>query len=98
MKKIQFLIILLSFTTLSFSQSNESFQKSYENGKELFKIQRYGLAMQAFKPLTSAFNDNPYLKQANFYYAVSAYYENQIEIALGSLNYLKSNYPNWHRV
>ncbi len=97
MKKSLFILLfLLGFQ--AYSQDGSSFLQKYQNGKELFKMGRYGLAMQAFKPLTSSFNENPFIRQANFYYGVSAYYENQIEVAKSSFSYLKSNYPNWDQM
>ncbi len=98
MKKIILLLTLVIISICTFAQSDDSSAKSFENGRELYKMERYGLAMQAFKPLTSAFNDNPYIKQANFYYGVSAFKDNQVEIAASSFKFLKDNYPNWDQI
>ena len=95
-KSLTILFLFLGFQ--SFSQDAASSLQKYQNGKELYNMGRYGLAMQAFKPLTSAFNENPYIRQANFYYGVSAYNENQIEVAKSSFSYLKSNYPEWDQM
>ncbi len=98
MKKV--LIAVFTIFTISFSVSQDiaSFKRDYENGKELFNMNRYGLAMQAFQPLTSSFNENPFIKEATFYYGVSAYYENQIETALSTFNRIKVYYPSWDQL
>ncbi len=98
MRKYTLLFALLFCIFRVDAQNAQSFQQSYENGKELFKMERYGLAMQAFKPLISAFNENPYTKPASFHYAVAAYYEKQYDVALSTLTELKTSYPEWKQL
>ena len=66
--------------------------------RELFDIGKYGLAMQAFKPLTSAFDENIYTTYASFYFALSAYHTDSRDLAKNMLLQIQTNYPEWDQM
>lgn len=81
-----------------YGQKTDSFDADFNNGKELFNLKKYGLAMQAFKPLTSSVAGNPYAKIASFYYAVSAYHDNQQQVAKDMFLQLANRNEDWERI
>lgn len=93
------LILLLTGNTLMLSaQSQGTYKSSFENGKELMSLGRYSLAMQALKPLAIDIDGSPYGKTAAFYYALSAYYDNQKALSKDMLLQLSSKYPEWTKI
>ena len=67
LKKTTIFIILFSFQlTIAFAQK-ENFTSQFNNAKELFDLGKYGLAMQAFKPLTGEFEGNAYSEYASYF-------------------------------
>jgi len=98
MKKHIFILFALIASLFNISTStaqDSNHQRSYLNGKELFALGKYGLAMQAFKPLTNPYNENPYMAYASYYYAVAAYRNNEPNEARSMLLSLKKNFPEW---
>jgi tetratricopeptide (TPR) repeat protein len=94
-----FLTVTLSLSFAVASAQNESSYKSnFDNGKELLKLGRYGLAMQAFKPLTSSIEGNPYNRIAAFYYAVAAFNDEQSQVAKDMFLQITSKYPDWEKI
>ena len=63
-KSIQFALTmaLILLGNCAWSQKDNSTEARYNNAKELMNLGKYGLAMQAFKPLTSPFEGNHYEK------------------------------------
>lgn len=70
-QKIVSTIMLLCVSLASLAQSE--YAVAYNNGKTLFSLEKYTLAMEAFKPAMEKSGANPYAPYASFYYAVSAY-------------------------
>lgn len=98
MKKISLAIIFVALLfNVSFSQSQSESQRKYENGKELFNLGKYGLAMQEFQPLTSIYNDNPYIKYASYYYGVAAYRKGELNESKYMFRSILSNFPDWEK-
>jgi tetratricopeptide (TPR) repeat protein len=94
--------IILSFVFLlavniTFAQKVNPDESKFNNGKELLKLGKYGLAMQAFRPLTSAFDDNKFQAIASYYYAVAAFKDNQTYVARDMFLQLSQKYPNWEK-
>jgi hypothetical protein len=90
------LALLVSLAPLcTRAQDSEKVRLQYQNGKELFDAGSYGLAMQAFKPLTSAFNENIYTPYASYYYAIAAYKEGEISTATSMFRQILARYPQW---
>jgi hypothetical protein len=80
------------------AQSQDSFESRFENGKELMKLNKFGLAMQAFKPLINEISGNPYEKVASYYYAVAAYNSDQQSVARDMFLQIVSKFPDWRQV
>ncbi len=100
MKKIIHIILSLAFVLIlnnAWSQKYDYRHADFTNGKELLKLKKYALAMQAFKPLTSEFEDNPYEKMASFYYAVAAYHDNQPVVARSMFQQILQKHPGWKK-
>ncbi len=94
---IAFSLLLIFSSGNIWAQKNASSeaQLKYSNAYELMELGKYGLAMQAFKPLTSVFEGNGYEKMASYYYAVSAYRNDQKHVARDMFLQLHKSYPNW---
>jgi tetratricopeptide (TPR) repeat protein len=95
------LLLFLAFSILllnASAQSDKSYKSDFENGKELLKLGKYGLAMQAFRPLTSSISGNPYQKTAAFYYAVAAYNDNQKPVAKDMFLQIAAKHPEWEKM
>ncbi len=99
-KSIQIAPLFVFLLTLNpaWAQSQDSNEARFNNARELMDLGKYGLAMQAFKPLTSAFEGNRYEKISSFYYAVSAYNDNQKFIARDMFLQLLQKYPTWEKL
>ena len=99
-KSIQIAPLFVFLLTLNpaWAQSQDSNEARFNNARELMDLGKYGLAMQAFKPLTSAFEGNRYEKISSFYYAVSAYNDNQKFIARDMFLQLFQKYPTWEKL
>jgi hypothetical protein len=94
-----FLTLIFSILFLNApAQSEKSYKSDFENGKELLRLGKYGLAMQAFKPLTSSISGNPYQKTASFYYAVAAYKDKQTAVAKDMFLQIANKYPDWEKI
>ncbi len=78
------------------SQGTNTFESYFNNGKELMKIGKNQLAMQAFKTVIGA--ENPYRNTASFLYAVAAYKEKQNFIARDMLLQLVNTDPAWKQI
>ena len=101
MNRLLRIFIALQFTIFSlwgFAQQSDSFESNFNNGKELLKLEKYGLAMQAFKPLTSEIDGNPYQKIASFYYAVAASKNGQQALARDMFLQIANKYANWEKI
>lgn len=91
------LILTILFLNAS-AQSEKSYKSDFENGKELLRLEKYGLAMQAFRPLTSSISGNPYQKVASYYYAVAAFHNNELPVAKNMFLQIASKYPDWENL
>lgn len=97
MRYIRIFFLVASFFLVGELQAQDasSFQRSYENGKGLYNLEKYALAMEALKPLTREDPSNPYVTYASFYYALSALKLGQDNLAKNMLLQLNQKYPNW---
>jgi tetratricopeptide (TPR) repeat protein len=96
--RIFLILYLLCPVFLTVAQDRNTFQSHFNNGKELLNLKKYGLAMQAFKPLTNDIEGNPYEKTASFYYAVSAYENSQRQVAKDMFLQIASKYDDWSKI
>lgn len=87
------------FLTVSFAwaQNEDPSEARFKNGRELMDLGKYGLAMQALKPLTSSFESNRHEIISSFYYGVSAYNDNQKYVARDMFLQLLRKYPDWEK-
>ena len=95
--KISLAIISVFFHLKVFAQS-ENLQDKYKNGKELFKMGKYRLALQAFEPVTQDPEENPFAPYASFFYALSAYHADLDYQAKSMLLQIKSKFPDWEKL
>ncbi len=91
-------LILVTLSPVSRAQNAGDLESQYRNAKELFDMGKYGLAMQAFKPMTSAFNENIYMVYASYYYAVAAYKNNDKDLAKSMFLQIVANFGNWDQI
>lgn len=97
----KFCIISLIFLfggLVSMAQSGGNYQKSFNNGKDLFDLEKYALAMEAFKPLTLASKKNEFAEYASFYYGLSAYQAGQKAAAKNMFLQLISRHSSWEKI
>ena len=97
--RIAFLVFVL-FLTIghSWAQKESPADARFKNARELMDLEKYGLAMQALKPLTSSFENNKYSRISSYYYAVSAYYDNQKYVAKDMFLQIVQQYPTWEKL
>ena len=95
MKKKVLIALLVLAGHLALSQST---QERYLNAKELFRSGKYGLASEAFQPLTSGSSQNPFAEYASFFQALSSYHEGYPPYARDLLLQLKSRFPQWEKM
>lgn len=93
--RIFFVVAFLASAAGLQAQDVASFQRSYENGKGLYNLEKYALAMEALKPLTREDSNNPYVAYASFYFALSAFKLGQDNLAKNMLLQLNQKHPNW---
>ncbi|NJN28524.1 MAG: ABC transporter substrate-binding protein [Cyclobacteriaceae bacterium] len=91
-------IALFITSNVAFSQKSHPDEAKLNNGRELLKLGKYGLAMQALRPLTSAFENSPYQTIASFYFAVAAYHDKQKYVARDMFLQITRQYPKWKKI
>jgi len=100
MKMMKYLVVCLVVVVSSnlCAQGIESPQlKQYQDAKAFYVDGKYNLAMEAFKPLIQAEDNNPYTPYASFYFALSAYNEGYLPLAKNMLLQIKKQSPKWSR-
>lgn len=95
---VVFTFVLFLSLNLVWAQSDSPDDARYENARELMNLGKFGLAMQAFKPLTLSYGGNQYEKISSFYFAVSAYHDNQKYVARDMFLSLLQKYPKWEKL
>lgn len=104
MKQIKYILslcLLLIFGSLQAQnrlETLEDYQRAYRNAKDLFDLQKYNLAMEAFRPLIIKRNQNPFDKYASFYYGLSAYHGGDTAVARDMFSQITSKYPDWEQL
>ena len=88
-------VLLLSLQVAG--QNKNAWDEQYEQGKEFLKLEKYGLAMQTFKPLTSEFENSIDVRYASYYYAVAAWHHGEAIHAKNMFLQLKNKYPSWNK-
>ncbi|MEQ8425121.1 MAG: ABC transporter substrate-binding protein, partial [Cyclobacteriaceae bacterium] len=90
------LILLVVFATGMVH--GQDHKRQYRSAREFFNEGKYGLAMEAFKPLIVYDKSNSYAEYASFFYALSAYHQRFISVAKDMLLQTKQLYPNWDQM
>jgi len=89
-------LLTIAFTLLLASglvaQSDPASQ--FMNGKNLFNLGKYELAMEAMKELTTQ-SDNSYAAYGSFFYALSAYRLSQKFVARSMFLQILDRFPQW---
>ena len=93
-------IILLVFLLMGTSglMAQVNYKQKYENGKDLFRLGKYELAMQEFKAVTTPARENKYDVYASYYYAVSAYKSGSEELARTYFSRLVARNSDWDKI
>ena len=86
--------IVLLFVSLA-GHTQSEYKAAYNNGKTLFKLKKYTLAMEAFKPAMEKNGVNPYAPYASFYYAVSAYRSGYKPLARDMFIQVTEKFKGW---
>lgn len=76
----------------------QNYQQDYLAAKAFFDEGKYNLAREAFKPLITKNENNPFSTYASFYYAVSAYREEYPALAKDMFLQIKQLYGKWSRI
>ena len=87
---------LLCIPVAIYGQQN--FQQDYLAAKAFFNEGKYNLAREAFKPLISKNEENPFSAYASFYYAVSAYRDEYPALAKDMFLQVKQLYGKWSKI
>lgn len=98
--RLKFIVLLFIPVWLSFqglAQDTDPNASRYNNARELMDLKQYGLAMQAFKPLTRSYQGNTYQKISSFFYAVCAYNNKQNFVARDMFLQITNKYPTWEK-
>ena len=97
------ILIFLLFTWLN-SQGQiqlstpEEYQSAYLNAKDLYRLEKFELAMEAFKPVTRKNSNNIFGEYASFYFAMAAYQSDKIPLAKSMLLQITEKYPEWNKM
>jgi hypothetical protein len=92
-----FALVLLMHFSYGWAQSDSPDDNRYTNAKLLVDEGKYGLAMQALRPLTNDYDGNRYTKSASFLFAVSAYNDGQKYVAKDMFLQILRKYPDWEK-
>jgi len=79
-------------------QNKNAWEDQYKQGKEFLKLEKYGLAMQTFKPLTSEFENNIDVRYASYFYAVASWHNGEVISAKNMFLQLKNKYSSWNKI
>jgi hypothetical protein len=90
--------LLVVFGSLSLYAQEVDYQRAYLNGKAFYKEGKYSLAMEAFKPVLTPADGNPFAAYGSFYYALSAYYQNYLPLCRDMLLQIKQQHPKWNQL
>ena len=98
LNRLIYTLLFLAFLSFSYAQKNNPNEGRFNNARELMDLGKYGLAMQAFEPLTSSFEGNRYARISSFYYAVCAYNNKQKYVAKDMFLQILQRYPSWEKL
>lgn len=76
----------------------EEYQSAYLNAKDLYRLEKFELAMEAFRPVTRKNSNNIFGEYASFYFAMAAYQSDKIPMAKSMLLQITEKYPEWNKI
>ena len=88
------LMVLIAVVSAK-SQSQNTAEQNYLQGKEMYESGRYDFAMEILKPLTLPSNESTYSAYAAYYYSLSAVAKGYSFLAEEMLLQTISRYPDW---
>ena len=95
-------LLLVVTMPFAFGQTGSStaalFKERYERGKQLYEQGEYASAIEAFRSLSRTEEGNPYTVYASFYFALSAFQQQDYALAKNMLQQIKSKYPKWSKM
>jgi len=96
--RFSFVFIFILIAGFSWAQKVSPEESRFKNARELMDLGKFGMAMQAFEPLTASFEGNRYTIISSFYYAVAAYNEGQKYVARDMFLQILQKYPKWEKL
>lgn len=87
---------LLSFSYTGAQKRDEALER-LNQGKDFIAIGKYGLAMQTLNPLLNPYPGNHYPEYASYFYAIAAYRDGQLSLALEKMRNLYQRAPSWEK-
>ncbi|MFW5760372.1 MAG: tetratricopeptide repeat protein [Cyclobacteriaceae bacterium] len=96
-KKLFLIFLVISIGTVTVQAQSSDYQRSYLNGKELFRMEKYNLAVKAFQEATIEAPDNPFAEYASFFYALASYKAGKMYQARGMFLQILQKYPGWEK-
>ena len=93
-----FLLILFLATLPVLGQTNTNLINKYKNGKDLFALGKYKLAMEEFRQIITRTDNNPYLEYASYYFAVAAYRSGQVSVANSMFHQIERKHTQWDKI
>ena len=94
----QFFLFFLIFIVRGTLLAQDTFERDYANGKDLFNLGKYELSMEAFRSLTRKQEGNKYAEHASFYYAMAAYKANLPSLAKSMFLQIQDRFPHWPKI
>jgi len=74
------------------------YQRAYLNAKDLYRLGKFELAMEAFRSVTQESSNNIFEEYASFYFAMAAYQSNKIPLAKSMWLQITEKYPEWNKM
>ena len=93
-----FVLILLPAVLQAQGQTNYILVNKYKNGKDLFDLGKYKLAMEEFRQIITRSDNNPYLEYASYHFAVAAYRSGQIPVANSMFHQIERKHAEWDKI
>ena len=101
-RTIGWMLLLIAGMPFAFGQTGNNtaalYQERYERGKALYEQGEYASAIEAFRSLSRTEVGNPYTIYASFYFALSAFQQQDYALAKNMLLQIKSKYPKWSKM
>ena len=97
--KIFLLILPVWLLSVSYAgaQKRDEALERLNQGKDFLSIGKSGLAMQTLDPLLNPYPGNHYPEYAGFFYAIAAYRDGQLSLALEKMRTLYQRAPSWEK-